>query len=42
MIPFIKMALSTTANPIKFYASPWSPPTWMKIEHSDQTAQVLQ
>jgi glucosylceramidase len=30
MIPFIKQALNTSKLPIKIYATPWSPPGWMK------------
>jgi glucosylceramidase len=29
-IPFIKRALETAQGNIKIYASPWSPPAWMK------------
>ncbi|KAI8774774.1 glucosylceramidase [Biomphalaria glabrata] len=33
-IPFIRSALSVTSRPIKFFASPWSAPAWMKTEHN--------
>jgi glucosylceramidase len=29
-LPFIKAALATAGAPVKVYASPWSPPAWMK------------
>lgn len=29
-IPFIKAALEKTAGKLQFFASPWSPPAWMK------------
>ena len=29
-IPFIKEAMKTSGNRITFFASPWSPPAWMK------------
>jgi glucosylceramidase len=29
-IPFIKEAMKTSGNQITFFASPWSPPAWMK------------
>jgi glucosylceramidase len=29
-LPFIKAALATAKAPVKVYASPWSPPAWMK------------
>jgi glucosylceramidase len=29
-IPFIKAALGTAGAPVKLFASPWSPPAWMK------------
>jgi len=29
-LPFIKAALATARGPVKVYASPWSPPAWMK------------
>jgi glucosylceramidase len=29
-LPFIKAALATAKGPVKVYASPWSPPAWMK------------
>jgi glucosylceramidase len=29
-IPFIKAALATAKTPFKLFASPWSPPAWMK------------
>ncbi|MHB9132764.1 MAG: glycoside hydrolase family 30 protein [Armatimonadota bacterium] len=30
LIPLIKAALRTAGQPIKLFASPWSPPAWMK------------
>jgi glucosylceramidase len=33
-IPFIKKAISTAKENIKFYASPWSPPAWMKTNNN--------
>lgn len=32
-IPFIKRALKTAKGNIKIYASPWSPPLWMKTNN---------
>jgi glucosylceramidase len=32
-IPFIKRALETAKGKIKIYASPWSPPAWMKTNN---------
>jgi glucosylceramidase len=32
-VPFIKRALKTAKGDIKIYASPWSPPAWMKTNH---------
>ncbi|UCH14376.1 MAG: glycoside hydrolase family 30 protein [Bacteroidales bacterium] len=32
-IPFIKRALETAKGNIKIYASPWSPPAWMKTNN---------
>ena len=32
-IPFIKRALATAKGNIKIYASPWSPPAWMKTNN---------
>ncbi len=32
-IPFIKAALETAHGNIKLYASPWSPPAWMKTNN---------
>jgi glucosylceramidase len=32
-LPFIKAALATAKAPVKVYASPWSPPAWMKTNH---------
>jgi len=29
-LPFIKAALAAAKGPVKIYASPWSPPAWMK------------
>ncbi len=29
-LPFIKAALATAKTPFKLFASPWSPPAWMK------------
>lgn len=34
LLPFIKAALSRTVNPIRIFASPWSPPPWMKINQA--------
>lgn len=31
LMPFILAAYKHTVNPIKMFASPWSPPPWMKI-----------
>ena len=31
IIPMIKAALATTAFPLQLLASPWSPPSWMKV-----------
>jgi glucosylceramidase len=31
LLPFIKAAHAMTVNPIKMFATPWSPPPWMKI-----------
>jgi glucosylceramidase len=33
-IPFIKRALETAKGNIKIYASPWSPPAWMKTNNN--------
>jgi len=30
MIPFVKRAIKSSQSPVKIYASPWSPPAWMK------------
>lgn len=30
LIPFIKEAMKTAGNDLKIFASPWSPPAWMK------------
>jgi glucosylceramidase len=32
-IPFIKLALQKAGNGFKLYASPWSPPAWMKTNN---------
>lgn len=32
-VPFIKRALETAKGNIKIYASPWSPPAWMKTNN---------
>lgn len=32
-VPFIKRALETAGGNIKIYASPWSPPAWMKTNN---------
>jgi glucosylceramidase len=32
-LPFIKAALATAKGPVKIYASPWSPPAWMKTNN---------
>ena len=29
-LPFIRAALATAGGPVKVFASPWSPPAWMK------------
>lgn len=31
LMPFLKAAHNWTVNPIKMFASPWSPPPWMKV-----------
>eukprot|EP01038_Epipyxis_sp_PR26KG_P015082 gene15082-20294_t len=31
MLPMIRLAMEASARPIKILASPWSPPTWMKV-----------
>lgn len=31
IIPFIKLAMEASPDPIKLLASPWSPPAWMKV-----------
>jgi glucosylceramidase len=33
-LPFIKAALATAGGPVKIFASPWSPPAWMKTNGS--------
>jgi glucosylceramidase len=33
-IPFIKSAFRETGNDLKLFASPWSPPGWMKTNHN--------
>jgi len=33
-IPFIKRALETAKGDLKIYASPWSPPAWMKTNNN--------
>ena len=33
-IPFIKEAMKTSGNQITFFASPWSPPAWMKSNNN--------
>jgi len=33
-VPFIKEALKTANGPIKLFASPWSPPAWMKTNNN--------
>jgi glucosylceramidase len=33
-IPFIKKAMKTSGNQITFFASPWSPPAWMKSNNN--------
>lgn len=30
ILPFIRLAMAASPNPIKLLASPWSPPAWMK------------
>jgi glucosylceramidase len=32
-IPFIKKAIEKTGGELKFFASPWSPPAWMKTNN---------
>jgi glucosylceramidase len=32
-IPFIKKAIEATGEKLKLFASPWSPPAWMKDNH---------
>jgi glucosylceramidase len=32
-IPFIKAAIARTGNTMKIFASPWSPPAWMKTNN---------
>ena len=33
-VPFIKAAFRETGNDLKLFASPWSPPAWMKTNHT--------
>jgi len=33
-LPFIRAALETAGAPVKIFASPWSPPAWMKTNGS--------
>lgn len=33
-VPFIKQAMATAQNHLTLYASPWSPPAWMKDNNS--------
>lgn len=33
-IPFIKAAMKAAGNELKLFASPWSPPAWMKTNNS--------
>jgi glucosylceramidase len=33
-VPFIKEALKTAQTPFKLFASPWSPPAWMKTNNN--------
>ncbi len=33
-IPFIKKAMQTTGGKLLLFASPWSPPSWMKDNHN--------
>jgi glucosylceramidase len=33
-LPFIKAALATAKEPFKIFASPWSPPAWMKSNNN--------
>jgi glucosylceramidase len=33
-IPFTKAAISKSGNRLKFFASPWSPPAWMKTNNN--------
>ncbi|XP_066971335.1 putative glucosylceramidase 3 isoform X1 [Macrobrachium rosenbergii] len=30
-LPYIKWAMSLTERPLRFFAAPWSPPSWMKV-----------
>jgi glucosylceramidase len=40
LMPFIKAAHQWSVNPIKMFATPWSPPPWMKINQQfDSSAQ---
>ena len=42
LLPFIKAALATSAQPIKLLVSPWSPPAWMKSNgQMNQGGQLL-
>ena len=34
IIPFIKRAIKASRNKLKFFASPWSPPAWMKSNNA--------
>lgn len=40
LLPFIQAAHRHTVNPIRMFATPWSPPPWMKINKAfDSSAQ---
>ena len=40
-IPFIKSALKESGNKLKLFASPWSPPAWMKSNNNMQQGGKL-
>jgi glucosylceramidase len=40
-IPFIKQAIAITQNKLTIFATPWSPPAWMKSNNSMQHAGKL-
>ena len=41
-LPFIKAALAAAGGPVKIYASPWSPPAWMKTNGDDAARRQAQ